>query len=376
MTKKIGALPIQDILQMMDVGMIGGASRDNVNPASLDLSVSDEVYRVEGIFQPRIGEKVSDLLGRIRIFPHNLKTPLERCVTYLARLNEHFALPESVYGYCNPKSSTGRNDIHVRVIANGVPRYDALTPKGYSGDLWIAIIPRSFPVLLYEGATLSQARFFDQDTRYDELNLEIGMERLELLWRKEGEKLRYSDLKISDRDGAVILTVDLDGWKMLGEQESIVGWECRGLNKIFDFVRRDYVPRDFFEPLRKHKDGHIHLKQGGFYILSTAECVRVHPELACEMASMDERSGEFRSHYAGFIDPGWGYGISGKGKGRPLTLEVRPFEDLIIRDRQPIAKIKFERMREIPDVQYDEKENSHYVGQTGPLLSKHFKNAA
>lgn len=376
MSKTLGALPSQDILQMVDAGMIVGAERANVNPASLDLSISDEVYRVEGIFQPRANERVADLLKSIRAFPHNLTTPLERGVTYLARFEEKFDLPETVYGYCNPKSSTGRNDIHVRVIANGVQRYDAITPVGYKGDLWVAIIPRSFPVLLSKRATLSQVRFFNQDTRLDELDLELSMNRLGLLWDRDGKRFTHRDLKISDRDGSVILTVDLSGWAAVGEEEEIVGWECRGVNKVFDFSDRDYVPRDFFEPIKKRDDGYIHLKQGGFYILSTAECVRVHPELACEMASMDERSGEFRSHYAGYIDPGWGYGTNGDGKGRPLTLEVRPFEDLIIRHHQPIAKIKFERMREIPNILYDAKGNSHYVEQAGPLLSKHFKNVA
>lgn len=376
MPKKLGALPIQDIFQIMEGGMIKNARKENVNPASLDLSISDELYRIEGIFQPRPGEQVSDLLHAIRFSPHNLRSPLERGVTYLARLKEQFALPKNVYGYCNPKSSTGRNDIHVRVITNAVPRYDKVAPMGYQGDLWLAIIPRSFPVLLHEGATLSQVRFFNQNTRFDELGLEIGMERLQLLWDKNGNIIHYKDLMVSDDDGAIILNSDLEGWKVSGEVGDIVGWECRGFNKIFDFSKRDYIPREFFEPLRKRDDGYIHLKQGGFYILSTAECVRVHPELACEMASMDERSGEFRSHYAGFIDPGWGYGANGEGKGRPLTLEVRPFEDLIIRDRQPIAKIKFERMREIPEVLYDAKGSSHYVEQAGPLLSKHFKTAA
>jgi len=376
MPKKFGALPIQDIFQMMEAGMIKNAQKENVNPASLDLSISDEFYRIEGIFQPRAGESVDDLLHTVRFLPHNLRSPLERGFTYIARLKEKFDLPKNVYGYCNPKSSTGRNDIHVRVIANAVPRYDAVTPKGYNGDLWLAIIPRSFSVLLNEGDTLSQVRFFNQDTRFDELGLEIGMERLGLLWDKKGNLIHYEDLKVSDKDGAPILSIDLEGWRVPGETGDIVGWECRGLNKIFEFSKRDYVPREFFEPLRKREDGYIHLKQGGFYILSTAECVRVHPELACEMASMDERSGEFRSHYAGFIDPGWGYGANGEGKGRPLTLEVRPFEDLIIRDRQPIAKIKFEHMREIPEVLYDAKGTSHYVTQVGPLLSKHFKNAA
>ena len=126
-----------------------------------------------------------------------------------------------------------------------------------------------------------------------------------------------------------------------------------------------------FEPV-KIEDGALRLKRDKFYILSGAERVRIPPTLASEMVPMDERSGDFRSHYAGFLDPGWGWGQDGEGKGRPFTLEVRPFEDLVVRPGQPIAKIRFERMSEEPHFHYDTKA-SNYLTQMGPKLGKQFR---
>lgn len=373
MSAKAGALPIQEIRELMGSGAVVNATEGCLNPASLDLTLSDEIYRVGGIFQPRAGERVRDLIEELGPFRHDLRLPLERGVVYIAKLNEEFALPSNVYGYCNPKSSTGRNDLHVRTLADGVSRYDAITPKGYQGPLWIAIVAKSIPVLLREGDRLSQVRFFTLDTRFDELELEMALSRDKLIWSPEGEPIKYHDMQSSDKDGSVILTVDLSGWDYMGEK-NIVGMTPRKSNKVLDFSRQDHDLWEYFEPLRLCK-GVLLIGNGGFAILSGRECVRVPPHLACEMASMDDRNGEFRAHYAGFIDPGWGY-ENGNGKGRQLTLELRAFEDLILRPGQGIAKIKFERMRQVPEVAYDEVSTSNYCNQVGPRPSKHFSQAA
>lgn len=364
MAKKEGALPDHKIMEMMEAGFIKGGNTKNVNPASLDLTVSEEIYRLEhGLFQPKPGEDINDCLNRIGYSSHNFEYPLERNVTYLARLNESLALPEGVYGYCNPKSSIGRNDVHIRVLVDGVPRYDAAMPAGCEGSMWVAISPKSFPVKLPSGEALSQIRFFTGNTRFDKLDLQIHLRRDRLLWHND-EPLFYDDLMISDGDGSIILTLKLD--------DKIIGYECRGSNRVLDFARRRYYRiDDFFTPLQM-VNGSLHLKKDSFYILSTREAVRVPPHCACEMVPMDERAGEFRSHYAGFIDPGWGWGLNGDGHGRLITLELRPFEDITVRDNQPIAKIKFERMITAPDEHYDQLDKSNYTSQIGPKLSKHF----
>jgi dCTP deaminase len=172
-------------------------------------------------------------------------------------------------------------------------------------------------------------------------------------------------MTVSDGDGSVVLTLDLDGEDNPG-YEGIVSDNVLDLSQI-----GHYDHKKFFKKIEK-KNGCVHLKKDAFYLFATHEAVRVPPELACEMIPMDVRSAEFRSHCAGFIDPGWGWGIRAEGKGRPLTLEVRPLEDLVVRQGQPIAKVKFERMTDMPPQSYDTI-SSNYIVQSGPMLAKHFK---
>jgi dCTP deaminase len=361
-----GALPAQTIRALMASGFITGAAETNVSPASLDLSLTTELYQIAGLVLPRAGEAVQDVLSYMGARPHSIDQPLACGSLYLARLNESLALPHEVYGYCNPKSSTGRLDMHVRVLADGVPRFDSVTPRGYRGSLWVAIHPKSFAIQLHPNTPLTQLRLFTQDTRFTELDLEIEMKH-GLVWHpNEDRVLGYEELVTNDQDGSVVLTA------LVGD--AVCGYHCvADPTQVIDVAKIGaYDPREFFEPVTA-TDGALRLTRDHFYILSGAERVRIPPTVASEMVPMDERSGDFRSHYAGFLDPGWGYGADGTGTGRPFTLEVRPFEDLVIRPGQPIAKIRFERMSEEPDIHYDTKA-SHYQHQTGAKLGKQFQS--
>ncbi len=364
---KKGALPSQIIRRMFESGYIKNITEDQIKPSSLDLTLSNEVYEVEGIFQPRPNETVREVLSKIKRKKFSFDKVLKKNQMYLIRLNEEIRLPENVYGYCNPKSSSGRVDIHVRLIADRVSRYDSLTP-GWQGEVWVSIMPKSFSVIVAPGQSYNQIRFFNSDTRLSDIELELAMHKDKLLWHFIDQKTpyEYSHIKIRDNDGSIIQRLDL-------ESSDIVGYVGKKVSKVIDLSKINfYKSADFFEPI--HRNGEfIYLKKDYFYILSTTEAVRVPPHYACEMVPMDERSGEFRSHYAGFIDPGWGWGKDGEGKGRPLTLEVRPFEDIVVRNKQPIAKIKFEHMSEVPDLVYDAMD-SNYKVQTGPRLSKNFKS--
>lgn len=359
---KLGALPDKMIKDLIRAGFISNAKEENINPASLDLAISEEIYRVEGLFLPNIDEKIKDLLRKIGASKHDINYPLERNVTYLAKLNETLKLPDGVYGYCNQKSTTGRNHILSRLIADYIPRYDSV-PAGYKGELWLSITPKSFPIKIIHGSTLNQLRFFNADTRLDELGIQIALKEHGLLWDPmENKQINYEDIKIKDNDGSLILTLDLT--------QEMVGYECRGSTKILDLSKKNfYEPNDFFEPIFK-KGGCVTLKEGGFYILSTRESVLVPPKFSCEMLPTDHRSGEFRVHYAGFVDPGWGMK---NGKGNKLTLEVMAFEDLIVREKQAIAKIRFEHMLCLPETHYSQKETSNYTTQDKARLSKQFK---
>ena len=365
MRRTLGALPAQTLLQLIEKKYILHAQNEHVSPASLDLTLSDEVYRIRGLMLPKTGEKISDLLPLMEAKKVSLTDPIVCGELYLIRLNEVLKLPEQVYGYCNPKSSTGRLDMHVRVLADGVPRYDSVTPKGFSGELWVAVTAKSFSIQLHAGVSLTQLRLFTGDSSFSELDLEIAMGS-GLVWHpSEDRELTYSELITSEKDGAVVLTALVE--------EGMCGYQCIAKpEQVLDIKKvGGYPASDFFEPICI-EDGALRLKRDNFYILSAAERVKIPPTLASEMVPMDERSGDFRSHYAGFLDPGWGWGQSGEGMGRPFTLEVRPFEDLVVRSGQPIAKIKFEQMVEEPHFHYDTKQ-SNYLKQFGPKLGKQFK---
>lgn len=360
-----GALPSQTLTKLIEAGCIKGAQINNVSPASLDLSLSIEIYEIQGLLLPRKGDKIRDLLPLMAADEHDIATPLKQGHMYLARLNESLELPSQVYGYCNPKSSTGRLDMHVRVLADDVPRYDSVTPKGFAGELWAAIHPKSFAVQVHEGTPLTQLRLFTGDTQLSELELEIAVKEHELVWHESEERpLLYDELLTHDQDGALILTA------MIGE--GVCGYVCTANpEQVLDVKNVGvYKAEEFFEPVYA-ADGVLKLERDKFYILSGAERVRIPPTIASEMVPMDERSGDFRSHYAGFLDPGWGWGSDGTGHGRPFTLEVRPFEDLVVRKDQPIAKIKFEKMAAEPNIHYDTKA-SNYLKQEGPKLGKQF----
>lgn len=364
-TSTQGALPAQSITRLIESGCIKGAMSENISPASLDLSLSSEVYEISGLILPQEGEKISELLDLMGAQAVSITEPIACGKMYVAKLNETLDLPQQVYGYCNPKSSTGRLDMHVRVLADGVPRYDSITPKGYTGELWVAITAKSFSVQLHEKTPLTQLRLFTGDTRFTELDLELAL-RDGLVWHQSDDrKLSYNDIVTNDQDGSVVLTALVE--------DGMCGYECiAGPEQVIDVANvAGYEGAEFFRPI-EIEDGALRLKRDKFYILSGAERVRIPPTLASEMMPMDERSGDFRSHYAGFLDPGWGWGIDGEGKGRPFTLEVRPFEDLVVRKGQPIAKIRFERMLEEPSFHYDTKK-SNYLTQSGPKLGKQFK---
>jgi dCTP deaminase len=365
MSREIGALPSQTVRAMMRAKRIIGATIENVQPSSLDLSLSKEVYRMPGIAQPKRGELIKDLVKRLDGEKRPIEQPLERGVAYLVRLEEMLKLPKEVFAFANPKSTTGRLDIHARLLVDGLPRFDTVS-AGYKGSLWLSVVARSFPVKISEGLSLSQLRFFNEDTRLDNFALNLAIDEHDLVWSSKGKAHGSDDLKITDRDDAIILTIDLP-------KRGVVGWECINSGKVLDLGDIGKVPAsDFFRPMKK-ENGYVYLHAGRFYILSTREHVRVPPEFACEMKPVDNRTGEFRAHYAGFIDPGWGWGKNGKGKGRPLTLEVRPHEDLIVGDKQPIGKISFECMSKKPDKLYDTAQ-SNYLKQTGPRLAKQFKS--
>jgi len=287
-------------------------------------------------------------------------------------LNERIRLDLDSYGWANPKSSTGRHGVHVRLLADGGEMYDGV-PLAYEGPLWLAITPLFYPILLKEGQCLAQLRIFNADTRMNRESLGRCWDEFQLLRSvKEGECVPISfdewvNARRVDADGSILLTP----W--IPAPGKLAGYQCQGTRSVLDLSARGVEPSNFYRPIYTMENGCIHLLAGNFYILSTAETVVVPPGVSCEVRDVDSRFGELRAHYAGYVDPGWGYGKEGGGKGRQITLEVVPHEDILIRSGDIVTAIKIERMIREPESHYDALDTSNYRVQEGPKLAKQFK---
>jgi dCTP deaminase len=353
-----GVLPRQTLNELIDTGFIKNINKKYVNPASLDLPITDEAYRLPWTFLPQDGEIIRDLLPMLSAERHDLKQHLEVGVSYLIKLAGSVRLPEGVYGYANPKSSTGRINLFCRIVADRVDMYDALSMR-WEGEMWVLVRPDSFPVRLKPGLALSQVRLFDQKSFLDHLAVSTAQEGEGLLFGERNKKIqlrRHAD--------SLMLTLAVG---------STAGYQCIGSPSVLDCSKPGvHDPADYYFEKVVPRDGRLVLRRGIFYILRTRESVKVPSNLSAELRAIDPRLGEFRSHAAGYVDPGWGCGTNGKGKGRPITLEVIPFEDMLVRDGQPIARIRYEYMKAVPDVLYDDAV-SNYTKQKGAQLAKFFK---
>lgn len=356
---RTGVLPKQRLRELLCPGFIEGVDPRYLNPASIDLPLSDEAYRIESVFLPQQKDRVRDLLKLVGATPHNFSNPLEVGVSYLIRVEGKWNLPSTVYGYVNPKSSTGRNAFFCRTVADHVDMYDALTGPGWSGELWVLIRPDYFPVLVKPGLPVSQVRLFDGKSFLDDIHTELAIQKTGLLFDEHGRKLPLIETR--RHTDAFLLSL------YVGPE---MGWECRGTRKMLDTGIFAYEPEPFFKPIDVSGEEYI-LRKGCFYILTTREWIMVPPDLSAELRAIEPRLGEFRSHAAGYIDPGWGYGKHGDEKGRPITLEVIPMEDMLARNGQIVARLRYEFMQEVPEVAYDAAA-SNYVGQRRARLSKNF----
>lgn len=363
-----GALPSQTIRSLVEEGFIGGGNIANIGTDTYDPVITDDIYRLPFSFLPQHGEKIEKYVLKCGIkMKHG--SVLEKNGCYIFRSVENVAkvIPSSIYGYANPKSNPGRIFTFPRLLADGVSKYDHI-PIGYTGSLWCMIVPEAFPIIVPEGLSLGQIRFLTRKTRVDEVALKnLFNHDGGLLFDKDGNKISYNQVKESDDDGSVLLSLGLDF--------PIVGFEAVKTGEPIDLSKVDYYePRDFFREIH-HTNGALNFNPSSFYILSSEESLRLIPTVTCEMRPTDTRRGEFRVHYAGFIAPGWGYGPDGSGKGRPLTLEVRSYESgMTVRKGQPFAKIRFEMMVDAPEKHYDQQEKTKFKAQVGPALAKYFKS--
>ena len=345
-----GVLPIQRLRALSRDGAItGDLGRDQFQPASLDLTLGDVAIRLRASFLPGT-QTVADRLPEFEMHRMDLTggAVLEKGCVYLVPLREGLALPETVSGKANAKSSTGRLDLLTRLIVDRGTEFDRI-PAGYAGPLYAEICPRSFSVLARTGVALSQMRLAEGDAALDD-------EALTEL--NAAQPLLDRPVRM---DGGLPFSVD-----MTPNENGIAGWRARPHSGVIDLDRRDYDPADFWEPVTP-KGGGIVLDPGAFYILVSREAVRIPPLYAAEMAPYLALAGEFRVHYAGFFDPGFGHDVPARG-----VLEVRCHEaPFALEHGQSVGRLIFERMAEGPKTLYGAGIGSNYAGQ-GLKLSKHF----
>ncbi len=356
---QIGVLPAQSLRAMIAQGAISASSPvedAQIQPASLDLRLGTRAWRVRASFLAGKGRRVADRLAQFEMHQMNLGAGavLEKGCVYVVPLMESLALPEGIQAVANAKSSTGRLDLLTRVITDDGTEFDRV-PDGYAGPLFAEICPRSFSVLVRPGMRLNQIRF---------RRGHAVLSDAELSALHDAETLVPGEPVISEGLG---FSVDLRP-----AQGTLVGYRAKPHTGVIDLDRIGaYAPGDFWEDLYS-KDGQVILDPGAFYILVSRESVHIPPDYAAEMAPYLAMVGEFRVHYAGFFDPGFGHAAAG-GTGARGVLEVRCHEaPFVLEHGQIVGRLVYERMAARPERVYGAEMASNYQGQ-GLKLSKHFK---
>jgi dCTP deaminase len=334
---------------------------DQIQPASLDLRLGEVAYRVRASFLPGAGASVRDKLDLLSMHRIDLTqgAVLEKDCVYIVPLLEYVSLRKRTSAAANPKSSTGRLDVFARVITDYGTEFDRIR-EGYKGPLFAEVSPRAFSILVRTGSRLVQLRIRRGSPGFSDTALRRLHEEVGLIEGPAGPKTIRNGLPF---------TVDVAG----DEATGIVGYKARRHTDVIDMDRScHYDARDFWEPVYSHRGDGIVLDPDDFHILASREAVVVPPDHAAEMLPYDTFVGEFRVHYAGFFDPGFGAPESG-GAGSRAVLEVRSHEvPFLIEHGQVVGRLVYERLIARPDKLYGTTIGSSYQKQ-GLALSKHFR---
>ena len=371
-----GVLPDRGLRAAARDGWITGSTPltdAQFQPSSLDLRLGAVAYQLRASFLPyreavqtRITQgDFTDVDLVIDELSLTSGATLQRGSVYLVPLQESLALPRKVRGRCNPKSTTGRLDIFTRVIADHTARFDEIE-AGYRGPLYVEVSPQSFPVRVSTGSSLSQLRLLSGATALSDTALARLYRETPLLFDDDDRPIAPSRRVIND---GLCMGIDLSG----RHTDGIIGYRAHANPPVVDLGKVGaYDAQDFWEPIKRpNRDSYI-LEANRFYILASKERIRVPPEYAAEMVVYDAGAGEIRTHYAGFFDPGFGFG-GGDVLGTKVVMEVRAREvPFMVYDGQTSFKVGFERLAGPPDRVYGVGLGSSYQHQT-LTLSKHFR---
>ena len=368
-----GVLPNQYLRGIVDDGHVyaddGAVPTANIQPASIDLRLGSVAYRVRCSFLPA-GQQVDQRMKSVVLDEFSLAgdgAVLVPGLPYLIPLKERLDLPSGLRAKANPKSSTGRADVFTRVITDHSYRFDEIVP-GYSGGLYLEVVPLSFPIRVREDLSLNQLRISTGQAALSDGEIAAVHEANPILFR-DGAAVPVADLDLS---GGLFLGLDLRG-----DAGGAVGWRARTSPPLLDLTKvREADPRTYWEAVTREEGDRIVLTPKMFYLLMSYEAVTIPPGLAAEMTAYDPTSGELRTHYAGFFDPGFGYDAQQRFRGSTAALEVRAHDvPFMIEHRQPVCKLTFERMLEEPSELYGTAIGSNYQRQT-ETLGKHFAPVA
>jgi dCTP deaminase len=365
---RTGVLPFQSLQTMLREHEIW-AQQDitpaQLQPASLDLRLGLVAYRVRASFLPGPDSTVLERVKELDGYEIDLSqgAVLEKGCVYVVPLMERLDLKGGVSGMTNPKSSTGRLDILTRMIADRGQVFDEVEP-GYSGPLYAEITPRTFSIVVRAGSRLNQIRFRRGSPALAASELQRMHNAGDFVSLDEGDTLGQRPL----RGKYVPVTIDLRG---LGD-DTLIGYRAKKHTDRIDVDKiASYEAADFWDPIHRHREPRLILDPDEFYILATREKVRVPPDYAAEMIPYETAVGEFRVHYAGFFDPGFGWDMSNGGSR--AVLEVRSHEvPFMLEHGQTVAMLRYERMAMRPDRLYGQGIGSNYQNQ-GLKLAKQFR---
>ncbi len=376
--KIAGVLSSQEILELIHKNVItseNGIEKDLIQPASIDLRLGIKAWRVPASFLPGKGNKVSTRLKDLAMHEFSLLdgAVLECGCVYIVKLLENVSLTDNLTGIANPKSSTGRLDVFTRLIVDGAMEFEEV-PAGYKGPLYAEISPRTFSVLVRTGSRLNQLRLRRGQSFTSDKEMEILQEHVGLVRNQD-------NINLPDKiKNGVPLSVDLIG------ENGLIGYKARKHSMLIDIDKPNHYKRELFwekitvEDLLYQSDyyhneknqGSLILSPDAFYILASKEFVSVPSKYAAEMRAYDTKVGEFRAHYAGFFDPGFGLTELGASKTKAV-LEVRSHDvPFLIEQDQTVCRLVYEPMANVPSILYGESGSSNNYQAQGLKLAKHF----
>ena len=377
--KKVpGVLSGQEITELINKNIISSdhkINKDLIQPASIDLRLGLKAWRVPASFLPGKGNLVSERLKNFAMHEISLVdgAVLECGCVYIVKLLEHVSLTDDLTGVANPKSSTGRLDVFTRLIVDGAQEFEDV-PTGYSGPLYVEISPRTFSILVRTGSRLNQLRIRRGYSVTTDKEMEILQKHVGLV-RTEGDNNLPDKIK-----NGVPLSVDLVG------EKGLIGYKARKHSRLIDVDKPNFYKREFFWEKITTEDliyqtnfsengtssSGLVLSPDAFYILASKEYVSVPSNYAAEMRAYDTKVGEFRAHYAGFFDPGFGLSELEASKTRAV-LEVRSHDvPFLIEQEQTICRLVYEPMANVPNFLYGEAGGANNYQAQGLKLSKHF----